>query len=116
MIKTKEEFIKYKVFFRRINATGDFGHQELADAIYRENYSPGEFLIMNEDGVPTNTNLEKRPQMKKLIQMIINNQVDIIYVYDRSRLFRDFYALNNFVSLCQKHKVKISYTFKGITS
>ncbi|WP_428910697.1 recombinase family protein [Niallia sp. Krafla_26] len=107
MIKTKEDITKYKVFFRRVNTTGNIQYQEFADAIYRENYLPSEILILNEDGVSANTNIEKRPQMKRLIQMIINDLVEIVYVYDRSRLFRDFYAFNYFVLLCRQHNVNI---------
>lgn len=88
--------------------------QESADAMYRENDIPNEILILNEDCVSDNKlKIEKRPQMKKLIQLIISDQVDIIYASDRSRLFRDFYESNYFVSLCKKHKVKIFFTSSG---
>ena len=100
---------KYKVFFRRVSTSGqDLAMQESADAIYREKYATNEIVILNENGVSANKlNIEQRPKMKKLIRMIIQNQVDTIYVFDRSRLFRDFYESNYFVSLCKKHDVKI---------
>ncbi|WML57454.1 recombinase family protein [Neobacillus sp. PS2-9] len=115
MVQTIKNKNKYKVFFRRVSTINqDLAMQESADAMYRENYIPDEVLIMNEDGVSANKlDIEKRPQMKKLIQMIINDQVDIIYAFDRSRLFRDFYESNYFVSLCKKHKVKIFFTSSG---
>ncbi|WP_099364503.1 recombinase family protein [Fredinandcohnia onubensis] len=111
-IKTKN---KYKVFFRRVSTTNqDLSMQESADSMYRKKYIPGEILIFNEDGVSANKlDIEHRPQMKKLINLIINNQVDIVYAFDRSRLFRDFYESNYFVSLCKKHNVKIFFTSAG---
>lgn len=106
---------KYKVFFRRVSSINqDLAMQESADSIYRENYIPSEILILNEDGVSANKlNIEQRPQMKKLINLIINNQVDVVYAFDRTRLFRDFYEGNYFVTLCRKHNVKIFFTSAG---
>ena len=106
---------KYKVFFRRVSTTNqDLAMQESADAMYREKYITSEILIMNENGVSANKlDINHRPQMKRLIQMIINNQVDVIYAFDRSRLFRDFYESNYFVSLCKKNNVKIFFTSAG---
>lgn len=111
-IKTKN---KYKVFFRRVSTTNqDLAMQESADSMYRKKYIPGEILIFNEDGVSANKlDIEHRPKMKKLIQLIINNKVDIVYAFDRSRLFRDFYESNYFVSLCKKHNVQIFFTSAG---
>ncbi|MGG0175206.1 recombinase family protein [Gottfriedia acidiceleris] len=106
---------KYKVFFRRVSTNNqDLAMQISADAIYRKNYISSEILIINEKGVSANKlDINKRPLMKKLIQMIINNRVEIIYAFDRSRLFRDFYESNYFVSLCKKHNVKIYFTSAG---
>ena len=106
---------KYKVFFRRVSTSGqDLAMQESADAIYREKYATNEIVILNENGVSANKlNIEQRPKMKKLIRMIMQNQVDTIYAFDRSRLFRDFYESNYFVSLCKKHDVNIFFTSAG---
>ncbi|TSB45578.1 recombinase family protein [Alkalicoccobacillus porphyridii] len=115
MVQVMQSKIKYKVFFRRVSTiTQDLAMQESADALYREKYINKEILILNEDGVSANKlNIEQRPQMKKLINLIINNQVDIIYAFDRTRLFRDFYESNYFVSLCKKHNVDIFFTSSG---
>ncbi|MBO9131246.1 recombinase family protein [Bacillus sp. 165] len=106
---------KYKVFFRRVSTTNqDIQLQESADAIYRKNYIPSEILIMNEKGVSANKlDINNRPQMNKLIQLIVSDQIEIIYAFDRTRLFRDFYESNLFVSLCKKHNVKVFYTSAG---
>ncbi|WP_428910696.1 recombinase family protein [Niallia sp. Krafla_26] len=115
MNQAKKNQNKYKVFFRRVSSTNqDLAMQESADALYREKYLPSEILILNEDGVSANKlNIEQRPEMKKLIQLIINNQVDIIFAFDRTRLFRDFYEGNFFVNLCRKHNVRIFFTSAG---
>lgn len=111
MIQTPKNKRKYKVFFRRVNTTTqNIELQESADAIYRESYLPNEILIMNEIGVSANTNIEKRPQMFRLTQLIMNDQVDIVYVYDLSRVFRNLYEFNYFDLLCKKHNVNIIYT------
>lgn len=106
---------KYKVFFRRVSTVGqDLIMQESADAIYRQKYLPNEIFIITEDGVSANKlRIERRPEIKKLITMIQNNQVETIYAFDRSRLFRDFYEANYFVWLCKKHNVQIVFTSSG---
>ena len=106
---------KYKVFFRRVSTVGqDLIMQESADAIYRQKYLPSEIFIITEDGVSANKlRIERRPEIKKLITMIQNNQVETIYAFDRSRLFRDFYEANYFVWLCKKHNVRIVFTSSG---
>lgn len=115
MVQTVQNKNKYKVFFRRVSTINqDLAMQESADALYREKYLSKEILILNEDGVSANKlDIEHRPQMKKLIKLIINNQVDIVYAFDRTRLFRDFYESNYFVSLCKKHNVKMFFTSAG---
>ncbi|MES9743583.1 recombinase family protein [Priestia megaterium] len=106
---------KYKVFFRRVSTVGqDLSMQESADVLYRQKYIPSEILIINEYGVSANKlSIERRPEMKKLIAMIQNSQVETIYAFDRSRLFRDFYESNYFVWLCKKYNVQIVFTSTG---
>ncbi|WP_179951875.1 recombinase family protein [Bacillus sp. TE8-1] len=106
---------KYKVFFRRVSTAGqDLTMQESADTIYREQYLPNEIFIIDEEGVSANKlKITERPQMVKLITMIQQKQVDTVYAFDRSRLFRDFYESNYFVSLCRKNNVHIFFTSSG---
>ncbi|WP_025118636.1 recombinase family protein [Bacillus sp. H1m] len=106
---------KYKVFFRRVStASQDLAMQESADAIYRQQYLPNEIFIIDEEGVSANKlKFTERPQMMRLITMIQQKQVDTIYAFDRSRLFRDFYESNYFVSLCKKKNVRIFFTSSG---
>ena len=103
---------KFKIFFRRVSSKGqDLAMQISADAPYREGYLSNEILVIDEFDVSANKlKLSERPKMLKLFSMIINNQVDIIYAFDRTRLFRDFYEGNQFVSLCRMKNVKVFFT------
>ena len=106
---------KYKVFFRRVSSKGqDLAMQESADALYRNKYIPKEILIIDENDTSANKlKIADRPQMMKLIWMILNDQVDIVYAFDRTRLFRDFYEANYFISICRKKNVRIFFTSAG---
>lgn len=103
---------KKKVFFRRVSTKSqDLELQISADAIYRQQYLPKEIMVIEEKAVSANKlRLSKRPEMMKLVSMILNEQVDVIYAFDRTRLFRDFYESNYFVSLCRQKNVSIFYT------
>lgn len=115
MDNTRKAQNKLKVFFRRVSTTSqDLIMQESADEMYRSQYSANEILIMTENGVSAKKlDMNKRPQMKKLVSLVMKNQVEIIYAFDRTRLFRDFYESNFFVSLCKTHNVSIVYTSPG---
>ena len=106
---------KYKVFFRRVSSKGqDLAMQESADALYRRQYLPKEIIIIDEDDTSANKlKMAERQQMMKLVWMILNGQVDIVYAFDRTRLFRDFYEANYFVSICRKKNVRIFFTSAG---
>lgn len=106
---------KYKVFFRRVSSISqDLAMQQSADAIYRKQYLSKEIVIIDENAMSANKlSIVNRPAMMKIIHMIENNQVDIIYAFDRTRLFRDYYEGNYFVSLCRKKEVQIIYTSTG---
>jgi DNA invertase Pin-like site-specific DNA recombinase len=103
------------VFFRRVSTTAqDLAMQASADLAYRKKYIPEETLIINENGVSANKlTIKERPEMTRIIGMIKSDQIDTIYAFDRTRLFRDFYEANYFVSLCIKHSVKIFFTSAG---
>jgi DNA invertase Pin-like site-specific DNA recombinase len=106
---------KYMVFFRRVSSTTqDLAMQESADALYRDKFLEKEILILNEDGISANKlKIEHRPQIQRLINLIISNQIDTVFAFDRTRLFRDFYEAIFFVSLCKEHSVKIFFTSPG---
>ncbi|MGD7046155.1 recombinase family protein [Jeotgalibacillus proteolyticus] len=103
---------KYKVFFRRVSTTKqDMSLQESADAIHREHLHENEIVIINENGVSANKlKINQRPQMLQLISMIENYQVETIYAFDRSRLFRDFYEALFFGVLCKRKNVNLIFT------
>ncbi|MFJ7735611.1 recombinase family protein [Lysinibacillus sp. NPDC097287] len=103
---------KYVVFFRRVSSKGqDLSMQESADYPFRQQFLPKEIKIIEEHGVSANKlRISERPKMQELIQMIRNNEVDAIYAFDRSRLFRDFYEAKEFISICRENNVRIFYT------
>nr|WP_285846660.1 recombinase family protein [Priestia koreensis] len=103
---------KQKVFFRRVSSKEqDIAMQETADSLYRQKYLPSEIKIINEFAVSANKlKINERPEMKDLIRMIQNDQVDEIYAFDRSRLFRDYYEASHFFSICQRKNVRITFT------
>ncbi|MHA6261514.1 recombinase family protein [Sporosarcina sp. CAU 1771] len=106
---------KYKVFFRRVSSVGqDLAMQVSADAIYRQKYLSSEIRIIDEHGISANKlKIKDRPKIQSLISLIQKNQVDIIFAFDRSRLFRDFYESNYFFSICKKNDVTIFFTSAG---
>ncbi|USY55873.1 recombinase family protein [Bacillus sp. 1780r2a1] len=110
-----QSYYKYKVFLRRISTMSqDPSMQETADAPYRQQYSSKEIIIINEYGVSANKlYIAQRPKIQKLIKLIENNKVEVVYVFDRSRLFRKHYEGVFFIDLCKKHNVKIIFTSTG---
>ncbi|MDQ0253940.1 DNA invertase Pin-like site-specific DNA recombinase [Evansella vedderi] len=106
---------KYVVFFRRVSGKSqDLRMQVSADSIFREKHHTNEIIIIEEDGVSANKiRLKDRPEMLQLISLIKSNQVDIVYAFDRTRLFRDYYEALYFVTLCKKHNVQIHFTSAG---
>lgn len=107
--------MKYHVFFRRVSTENqNMEMQQSADAPYREKLLPEEIIIIDEDAVSANKKLiDERPEMQKLISLIEQNKVDTLYVFDRSRLFRNFYEGLKFSVSCKKHNLQILYTSQG---
>ncbi|WP_260864988.1 recombinase family protein [Priestia flexa] len=98
--------------YRRVSSKGqDLAMQESADSVHRKKYLPTELKIINEYAVSANKlRIGQRPEMLNLVSMILNDQVDKIYTFDRTRLFRDFYEANYFLSICRKKNVQIFFT------
>ena len=103
---------KYHVFFRRVSTAGqDIAMQITADAPYREQLLPEEILVFEEYAVSANKlSLQERPEMNKIISLIKQDKIHTLYVFDRSRLFRDSYEANAFNDLRKKHKVQLVLT------
>ncbi|WP_310262887.1 recombinase family protein [Fictibacillus barbaricus] len=106
---------KKHVFFRRVSTAGqDLTMQQEADLRYRDLLKENQILIINEDAISANKkSIKERPEMKQLIEWIANDRIAVLYAFDRTRLFRDYYEGMSFQELCLKHEVKIVYTSHG---
>jgi DNA invertase Pin-like site-specific DNA recombinase len=106
---------KKHVFFRRVSTAGqDLTMQQEADLRYREALTENQIMIFDEDAISANKrSINERPEMKKLIEWIKNDKIAVLYAFDRTRLFRDYYEGMSFQELCLKHEVKIVYTSHG---
>jgi DNA invertase Pin-like site-specific DNA recombinase len=106
---------KKHVFFRRVSTAGqDLTMQQEADLRYREALTENQIIIIDEDAISANKrSINERPEMKKLIEWITNDKVAVLYAFDRTRLFRDYYEGMGFQELCLNHEVKIVYTSHG---
>ncbi|MGV2620747.1 UNVERIFIED_CONTAM: recombinase family protein [Halobacillus marinus] len=71
-------------------------------------------MIINENAISANKkSINERPEMRKLISLIIKNKVIALYAFDRSRLFRDHYEGMEFNDLRLAHNVALIYTSVG---
>jgi DNA invertase Pin-like site-specific DNA recombinase len=106
---------KKHVFFRRVSTAGqDIITQEAADLPFREKLSDDEIFIINEIATSANKKaIKERPEMQRLISLVKDKKVHSIYVFDRSRLFRDFYEGMEFNDLRTKYDVQVIYTSVG---
>ncbi|MES9782049.1 MULTISPECIES: recombinase family protein [Bacillus cereus group] len=104
--------MKKHVFFRRVSTEKqDLTLQEKADLSYREKLLDDEIMIMDEVATSANKlSISQRPLMQELITLIEGDQVECLYAFDRSRLFRNFYEGVSFNDLCKKHNIKIVFT------
>ncbi|SHG30186.1 recombinase family protein [Ornithinibacillus halophilus] len=107
--------MKYHVFFRRVSTDKqNMEMQQSADAYYREKLLPEEIKVIDEDALSANKKfINERPEMQKLISLIKEDQVDTLYAFDRTRLFRDYYEGIEFTDLCLKHDIQVIYTSEG---
>ncbi|WP_079504486.1 recombinase family protein [Mesobacillus jeotgali] len=81
---------------------------------YRKKYHPDEILILSDDGVSAMKNkIEERPALQELLNLIRNDLVDTIIVYQRDRLAREFYEYLEIILLIYTHKVKVIFTATG---
>ena len=81
---------------------------------YIKDFHPKEIIYLNDDGVSaTKKKLDERPKMQELLELIRNGQVDILIVYQRDRLARDFYEYLEIILLLYTHKVKVIFTATG---
>lgn len=103
---------KLKVFLRRVSTENQsLEMQVAADKKYRDALDEDEYIEVNELGVSANkVKLKDREKMMEVISIISQGKVDTLYVYDRSRLTRNFYEYLEMVDLFISHDVKVVFT------
>ncbi|WP_042353094.1 recombinase family protein [Bacillus massiliigorillae] len=103
---------KYHVFFRRVSsANQDLETQIEFDRPFREACDEDKILIIDEDATSANKlRIDQRPKIMEVLELIEADNVDTVYAYDRTRLFRDYYEAQDFCQACIEHEVKIIFT------
>ena len=82
----------------------------VSDINYPGWYQNGDIYVIDADlGISSKRSQETRPGLSYLIELIENDSIEILYVMDQSRLFRDAELVEvvPFAQLCKKHKVII---------
>jgi site-specific DNA recombinase len=103
---------KLKVFLRRVSTENQSLEMQIAaDKKFRDALDEDEYIEVNELGVSANkVKLKDREKMLEVISIISQGKVDTLYVYDRSRLTRNFYEYLEMVDLFITHDVKVVFT------
>ncbi|WP_281202989.1 recombinase family protein [Cytobacillus kochii] len=79
-----------------------------------KDYHPDEIIYLSDVGVSaTKKKLEERSKMQELLELIRNEKVDTLIVYQRDRLARDFYEYLESILLIYTSKVKVIFTATG---
>ena len=106
---------KLKVVYSRVSSDQQNLDMQLEAAKpFIKDYHPEEIIYLSDDGVSaTKKKLEERPKMVELLELIRNEQVETIIVYQRDRLARDFYEYLEIILLIYTHKVNVIFTATG---
>lgn len=112
MAKSNAPNGKLKIFLRRVSTESqNLEMQIAADKKFRDVLDEDEYIEVNELGVSANkVKLKDREKMLEVISIISQGKVDALYVYDRSRLTRNFYEYLEIVDLFITHDVKVVFT------
>jgi len=113
----KRKYDKVSVFLRRVSTENQSLDMQLAaDKKFRNELDDDEYIEINELGVSANkVKLKQRKNMVEVINLIEMDQVDTIYVYDRSRLSRNFYEYLELVDLFIAHNINVVFTSTDAT-
>lgn len=104
--------LKLHVFYRRVSTKGqELDTQIEFDRPYRDLLQEEEIYIIEEHGLSAlKLTIKERPKMQELIKLVEENKVSTVYLYDRTRSFRNYYEAMLFIDLCKKHGTNIIYT------
>ncbi|MDR4927231.1 recombinase family protein [Peribacillus simplex] len=103
---------KLILFLRRVSTENQsLEMQVAADKKYRDVLDEDEYLEINELGVSANKiSIKNRDKMVEVIRLIKQGEIAKIYVYDRSRLTRNFYEYIELVDLFIANNIEIIFT------
>lgn len=103
---------KLILFLRRVSTENQsLEMQVAADKKYRDVLDEDEYLEVNELGVSANKiSLKDREKMVEVIRLIKQGEIAKVYVYDRSRLTRNFYEYLELVDLFIANNIEIIFT------
>lgn len=108
---------KLKIFMRRVSTENQSLEMQMAaDKKFRDLLDEEEYIEVNELGVSANkVKLQHREQMQIVIDLILQNKVDTLYVYDRSRLARNFYEYVELVDMFISRNVNVVFTTTNLS-
>ena len=102
MSKTKSDVIYCRVSTHKQQQTGDLDRQVNTILAYIALQNPQNVTILKEVGSGLNDN---RKQLNKLLQMVMNNEVNRIFINYKDRLTR--FGFNYLKAVCDYHNVPI---------
>lgn len=108
---------KISIFLRRVSTEQQSLEMQIAaDKKYRDVLDEDEYIEVNELGVSANKiKLKQREKMKNVINLINNGEVSSLYVYDRSRLTRNFYEYLELVELFIENDIQVIFTTSALS-
>lgn len=103
---------KLDIFARRVSTENqNLEMQMAADKKFRDQLEEGEYIEINELGISANkVKLQDREKMLEVLSLIRQGVVNTLYVYDRSRLTRNFYEYLEIVDLLITYDVRVVFT------
>jgi|GEM_PF-6106545 len=112
MIPTAIMTVKKDVFYYRVSTMQQSLEMQMsASERFRKELAPSEYVVLTELGYSANKlSIDKRPVLQELMDMIKANQIRTIYLYDRSRLARNFYEYMMILSLLYQYNVELVFT------
>lgn len=104
------------IFYRRVSTKSQsFEMQIQAEFPHRSQWSELNVKTINDSGVSANkVPMKKRKGLMEVIGLVEQGIVKTVYVYDRSRLARNYYEYMLLVNLFLEYKVNVIFTTADI--
>ncbi|MBO9128506.1 recombinase family protein [Bacillus sp. 165] len=103
---------KKKIFYRRVSSHGQSIEMQInAEEKYRKQYNENDIIEINDVAVSANkVKIPGRTGLVEVMDNIKRGYVDALYVYDRSRLARNFYEYFELIDLFLSNNIKVVFT------